>query len=747
MPYRSSSSIHDYHVQSFCGQLERAVNDTPGGRVAAVEVTTVLGAVVEAPLNLQALLNPRSIAIVGASSNVSAHSGRTLANLVKTGYTGRILPVNPNYTDLFDHPCVPTVDDLEGPVDSVYLLVRADRVLAEVERCARRGIPIITVCTSGFAEMGEEGRAAQELLAPAARAHGSRVLGPNCIGIVSVTDNVLASPTFNIQYSQVPGGVTIVSQSGGMGVNIFNRAQGRGIGIRALISVGNEADIEVAELVSALVDDPDTTVIALLVEQIRNGERFVDAVAKAHDAGKPVVLLKVGRSAVGQRSVAGHTGAMAGEYRVFSDVIAQLGVIEVRSVDELIDSAHLLAVCPEPAGNRIAVVSPSGGECSYVADRATERGLELPELSPDIYTELAALMRFGLPGNPLDPTGQVIGDGELLSKLLGLLDQDPNFDMMTFAIATWGEFDAQRLLPVFIAAAQASAKPVMISEWSALGLTETAEEMLRESGVPTFPSSDQAVDAMGNLAKYWEFRRTRIADRVEVADIPEPAEAIGSSEFAAKSFLASHGVHVSREALAADADGAVALANDIGWPVVAKLVCTGVLHKTELGLVRVGITDEAALRIAIAQFQATAIAHALDVEGVLVSELVSGMEVIVGGVRDDTFGPVVMIGAGGTLAEYLDDVAFRRCPITVDEARQAVDSLKLGAVLASARGTSYDVDALCAIISTFSRVFAGASWLGEADLNPVLVAPTAIGGATVVDAVLLDSSIPSGAHT
>ena len=686
------------------------------------------------PLDLRPLLNPRSIAIVGASADEGGHGGRTLANLDRTGFAGRVFPVNPRYPTIRGRECFASVADIDEPIDMAYILLRADRALGAVKDCVDGGVPIIVVCTSGFAELGADGSEVQSRLGDLIRASTSRLLGPNCIGVMNIADNVISSPTFNITYDYTHGPVTIVSQSGGMGVNLVNRAQGRGIGIRAMISVGNEADIEAAELVEALADDDRTTVIALLIEQLRDGPRFVRAVASAHAAGKQVVALKIGRSDAGKRSTFGHTGAMAGEYPVFRAALRQLGVLEVQTVDQLIDVCGFLARGVTPAGNRVVVISPSGGECGYVADRASEVGLELPELSEATVQALTSVMRFGVPGNPLDLTGQVIGDGELLKTVMGVVMSDGGFDMTYIAIPTWGPYDSEHLLPRFVDAAAGSDRPVAISAWSAHGLTEKAQDVLRSSEVAHFSTADGAVDALAALVRAarspepWQPRA--------VPDVPmPPVLSLSGSEYSTKRFLEGIGLRTTREVLARDEDEALLAAADLGWPVVAKMLCTGVVHKSELGLVRLSIPGPDDLRFHLTQFRSIGETASLTREGFLVAEQVTGAEVIVGGVRDLTFGPIVMVGAGGLLAEFMTDRAFLMCPVTPSEAERAIDGLAVGRVLRGARGTSYDVSGLAELVSRFSELLAGAKWISEVDLNPVMVGPVdGGGGAVIVDA-------------
>ena len=465
-------------------------------------VDLVAGTRERQPLNLSALLAPRSIAIVGASGNAAGYSSRSLANLLRTGYAGRIYPVNPRYEELEGLRCYASVSEIGEPVDAAILLVRADLVPGAVRDCVEAGVKVITICSAGFAEDGEDGRIRQQELADLARQRGSRILGPNCIGAVSVIDNVVACPTLNITDTYTPGSISIISQSGGMAVNLFNRAQGRGIGIRGFVSVGNEGDVDIADLVDAFADDPETKVIALFVEELRDVPAFRTAVAKAHRAGKPVVALKVGRSDAGQRSSLTHTGALAGSHAVFRNAMEQLGVLEIDTVDALLDTADLMTRVALPRSNRVLIVSPSGGECSYAADRATELGLDVLPLSDGTVQKLSKTMRFGAPSNPFDLTGQIIGNAQFLRDVLGELERGPEFDMVLYAIPTWGPHDAERLLTGFVAAAESSTKPTVISAWTAANLTERGEEILAASSAARFRSVDAALAALSQLARW-----------------------------------------------------------------------------------------------------------------------------------------------------------------------------------------------------------------------------------------------------
>jgi acetate---CoA ligase (ADP-forming) len=695
------------------------------------------------PLDLGPLFAPRSIALVGASATPGSYSSRSLTNLLRTGYAGAVYPVNPRYTEIEGLACYPTVGHIGQPVDAAMILVRSDLVQQAVRDCVEAGVKVITVCSAGFAEDGPAGRDNQQDLVELARAGGSRLIGPNCIGAVSVVDRVVPCATLNITEEYTPGNVSIVSQSGGMAVNLFNRAQGRGIGIRGFVSVGNEADVDVAQLVDALADDEPTRVIALFLEELRDVPAFRSAVAKAHRQGKPVLALKAGRSEAGARSSLSHTGALAGSHAVFRSVMAQLGVLEVDSVDALIDTADLFTRVDPPASNRILIVSPSGGECSHAADRASELGLEVPPLSACTVEALSRDMRFGTPSNPFDLTGQVIGDSAFLGTVLGELEAADEFDMVLYAIPTWGAHDAERLLPGFIAAAEASTKPTVVSAWTAAHLTERSEQVLAAGGAAHFDSVDAALVALAHLARWARLRRGLKTDDGARADlsapqVPRPAELpVLPTEHQAKSFLRDHGLAVSREVLIREPSSAAEAAAGIGWPLVAKQLCADVVHKSDLGLVRIGLSDRAELDQAIHDFADIVAENRLSPEGLLLSELHPGLEIILGGVRDPRFGPMVMIGAGGILAELVDDTVFRLCPLTPSEAEAALDELAVGRLLRGYRGTGHDRSALVDLIVRFAELFAAADWLEQVDLNPVMVSALPDRGAVIVDAAFV----------
>ena len=665
---------------------------------------------------LEKFFNPRSVAIVGASTKRSSMAGRVWANLERTGYRGRMHLVNPNRDRIGDHRAHPSLAAIDDDLDTAIVVVPARLVPETIEQCAARGIPAITVCAAGFSELGPDSARVQREFAETAAAAGVRMIGPNCIGVLSVADGYVPVPTYNITYRYTAGTVTIVSHSGGMAVNLFNRAQGRGIGVRAL------------------VDDEKTQVITLFMERIGDGDRFLGAARRAHEAGKPIVALKVGHSPVGRRSVESHTGALAGEPEVYSGVLRQAGVVEAKSLDELLNASHLLATMPRPAGRRVGVFTVSGGESSYFADRATPKGLELPMPSARTMARLRELVRFAVPGNPFDATGQIIGDPTYVRSVADTFCADEHFDALAIVTATWGPHDADQLLPSLIAAAEASSRPAVICSWSARHLTERSHELLEGAKVPVYETSDEGIDALAGLVR-WHHDTAHVgpAARRQAPAASRPAVSGTLDEYRSKRLLADAGIPVVDEVTVDSASAAADAIAHFGGEEVVKLLAPGLVHKTDLGLIRVGVRAHEAEAV-LAELDASAAAHGLAVDGYLVARRHRGVEMIVGGTVDPTFGPVVMVGTGGTLANHERDVRFLACPVTPDEVDEALRSLRSWPVLAAARGANPDVQSLAAVVVAVGAfVDAGRDWLVDVDLNPVIVGSD---GAVAVDATV-----------
>jgi len=705
--------------------------------------------------DLQPLVAPRSIAIVGASKS-NPYASRLLVNLPGGGYTGRLYLVNPRQESIDGIACHPSIEALPEAPDLAILVVPQRAVLEVLDACGRKGIRAALIISAGFGEAGEAGRAAQGEIRRIAASHGMLVCGPNCLGIA----NVLA-PAMMHSYTGLPvprGNLALVSQSGAMAfASILSPAADRGVGFGIVVSSGNEAVVDTVDYVRHFVRDAEIRVIASLLEGLNpgRGRAFLDAAAEAADAGKPILVCKVGRSEVGSRQVVSHTGSMTGSDAVYDAAFAQAGVIRVADPDDLFEVASAFSRCPAPRGEGIAILSTSGGLGVVLADKCGVHGLELPPLSPETAQRLAKgdlFLVVGDLGNPLDMRGQ---GSQHLPELLDLFIRDDRYHVLTVALGlpAVGE-RAMQIARDLIDVAGKTEKPLIVL-WmgSRLDTEGRASDQdgfrtLETSRVPVFASPEKCFKALHALVGYHRFRVRRAAGRgggpllagVDAAAARAFLEGRHGTldEVDARRLLALYGVKGPREALVRDAEEAARAAREIGYPVAVKAVSPGLPHKTEAGAVRLGLRDERSLREACGDVLASVARHRPDaqVRGLLVQEMVAdGREMIVGATRDPQFGPVVTCGLGGVFVEVLRDVQRRVPPFGADEARAMIAGLAGAATLGPFRGRpAASVDAAVDAIRRVGQLALDLEdRIAEIEINPLMVTP---GGAVAVDAIV-----------
>lgn len=686
---------------------------------------------------LQALLSPRSIAILGASASLDKINGRPLRFLQEKGYRGPIYPVNPKYETIAGLRCYPDVAALPEAPDLAVIAVPAAQVLASVRALAQRGGRSAVIFSSGFAETGEDGRRLEREVAAAARAGGLRLCGPNCLGLINAFDRVIA--TFG-QFAEGPtpeGPVAFVTQSGAFGTAIAALARRRALGLGYFINTGNECDAGFVQIMRAVLDDPRIRVGAGYLEGVRDGAGLCTLARHALGQGKPLVLTKVGRTAAGAKAAASHTGALAGSDAVFDGVIRGLGIVRARNEEQLLDLVDVLGTVRLPEGRGLGIVTQSGGAGVLMADRAEECGLQVAELTPQTRDALAKVIPgFGTTGNPVDVTGQFVAEPQLLLDSVRLVMADPKVQV---GIVWLQLMDAhvEHLVEIFNKINDLVKKPWIIC-WVAA--PQAALLQLRAAGIPVLRGAEPAVDAVAALVRYAEARRHWLADAPARAALPLPAPALPAAVGAVPSLegqvlLHSFGVATAAARLATAADEAVAAAEALGYPVALKIESPDIPHKTEARGVALNLQDAGAVREAYAALTASAQQFRSDarIAGVLVQAMVQGgVELVIGLKRDATFGPVVMVGLGGVLIEVFRDVAFRAAPVTAAEALHMLDELKSKVLLDGVRGKpAVDRKAVADMISAVSRLGAAAGpRLAELDLNPVLAGPQ---GATAVD--------------
>ena len=678
------------------------------------------------------MLNPRSIAVVGASPK-GGYGGRLMNALLKARERIALYPVNPNYPEISGLQCYPSVTELPEPPDLVCIVVPFDQVLGVLQESHRKGAGAAVVISAGFAERGDASRLAlQHQLGAFARESGVRLAGPNCLGLANVRSDVWMTASSRT-LGGLKGHVGLICQSGATAFGPFLlRAVDSGIGLSCIVSTGNESDLDFADFARYLIDDPETRVIAGFVEGFKDARKLIAVAELAAERGKPIVLIKIGRSESGARAARSHTAALTGSDALYDAVFRQYGIIRVQDYDELLEVSHLLANSHRPLKRGVAVVSHSGGISSLTADMLGVAGLELPPLSDAARDGINAILKdFGWAANPADVTGFARSDHfpTIMSHMLG----EP--EVGTLVVASAG---AANQVEQVIALRDRSEKNVVFF-WTASRGDKGTLAQLKAANVPIFYTPDKLARGLRCLLDYHAWRdRRQAADKATVPALDAAQSAIAAklavakhsvlSEFDSKQAIAAWGIGVTQERRAASPNAAAAAAEAIGYPVALKIDSPDILHKTEAGGVCLGLRDAAAVRAAFEEIVAAAKRYApqASIDGVLVQEMVAdGVEVIVGVSYDAQLGPVLLFGSGGVLVEVYNDVALRHCPITRGEALDMIAEVKGAALLRGFRGKpAADIDALADVLVKVSQLAVYlAGQLAELDINPLMVLP------------------------
>lgn len=686
--------------------------------------------------DLDALFRPASVAIIGASADPNKVGGRPLAFLLRSGWRGRILPVNPSAREVQGVPAFASLDEIEGPVDQAIIAVPAAQVLATAQQCIARGVRAIQVFSAGFGE----GRGAAEMqhrLRERAAAAGARILGPNSLGLFNVVDGFFGTFATALDGAWPrAGGIGVATQSGAFGSYFFGLAQRCGLGFSHFVATGNEADVDVADCIEWMVGDPATRVIVTAMEGCRDGRKLARALESARSEGKPVLAMKVGASAAGARAAATHTGALAGADRVFDAVLRDAGAFRAASLQALVDAAYVATIGPLPAGRRLMVVTTSGGIGVLAADAAEAAAMELPPIGDAALADLRTIAPLADGFNPVDTSAGILADLSAYARIAARALADTPVDAVLCFLAHvprnpahW----AQLREPLLALRASHRDKTFAVAAMA----DEAVTADLEAHGFAVFADPGAAVHALGSCAP-----RPAMVMPAGAAASPMPPLALADgplSEHAAKRVLAACGITSVEERAVRDADDAAAAAAAIGYPVVLKIVSPDIAHKTEVGGVALGLRDESALRAALAEMvrRVHAARPGAHLEGFVVArQLDGGVEVLVGTHTDPVFGPVVTVGAGGVLAELLDDVCLRLAPVDESAASAMLRSTRVGRLLAGYRGgVAADERALARLVAHLSQVaWASRDRVAAIDLNPVLARPD---GAFALDALIV----------
>ena len=694
---------------------------------------------------LTSLLRPRSVALVGASDK-STFSMLAYRNLVEFGLGDRTYLVNRRGTPTHGQPTVTSCARIGEPVDVAYLMVPQAGMLEALDDAAAAGIRNACVLSSGYAEAGEAGRAAQAGLAAHAASLGMVLLGPNHLGFANFTDGV---PVCSIPgLPRHPGPVALLSHSGASSSAMVDFAAMANVGLSYLVTLGNEAMITAGHVLDFLVDDPGTQAIAIFMETVRDPEAFRRAARRAAAAGKAVVVLKAGSSALSARTAAAHTGALVGDARVIDAVFADLGVIRVDSIEDMLITAGAAAALGRLARKGIGIVSISGGACDIVADRADDLGAALPELAPSTRDALAAIMpAYGTVQNPLDVTGAAVIDPTIFTRSIEAMSADPSIGVVGIInslpwIDEGRPYMGQMFVDAIGAGMQAASGPTVYINQVMQPVTDFTRASMVRGQVPyVIPGLRQAVVALRNVAWWSQFTQDQdAAEAPEPVPVPAPAQRRGAwSEYAARTLLSDAGIPLVPAWLAGSADEAVRAAADLAGPLSVKIVSADILHKSDIGGVRLDVPpNEDAVRAAYwaVTEAAASTGTGARVEGVLISPMRrGGTELLVGVVRDPQWGPVLAVAIGGLFVEVLQDSALAPLPVTPGQAGRLLDRLRGRAVLNGVRGGApADREVLTAVIARIGDL---ALALGD-DLTSLEVNPLLAHGARIeaLDAVV-----------
>ncbi len=692
---------------------------------------------------IAAVFSPRSIAVVGASSDPNKTGGRPVHLLRKHGFDGAIYPVNPKADEIQGLPAYPSIDALPETPDLILVAVPGTAAVAALEAAAARGTGAAIVLSAGFAESGPEGKALQAKVTEIARETGMRILGPNCLGAVSVRNRAIG--TFSIALeNEMPreGGVSIVSQSGNIGSAALRLLGDSGAGVARFIATGNEADIEASDAIAWLSDDPETKVILCCLETCRDAARLTDALDRARRAGKPVIMLKIGTSAAGQKAAQSHTGGLAGSDRIYDAVFRRYGTVRVRSLEELVQ----VGAAAEAVGDRrvgtapsAALIAASGGLGVMMADAAEANGVGVNPLGQSAQDRIRTALPLAATANPVDATAQMSASPEALEALMDAALSDNANSTVCLMLALGMEIP--RLRAVFTEAlsrvTERHQDKTLVT--CIAGPTDAVRE-LRALGIACFPTIDATMAGIAALGRLEALRESAVPFPTSEPAMPLPSGA-ARNEATAKAALADAGLPFIEEIVATTSDEAATAAARIGAPVAMKILSPDIQHKSDVGGVELNVVGATAARDAFSRIMQAAAQHAPDatLDGVLIAPMTSGgTELILGTVTDATFGPAVMVGLGGVFAEIFRDTALRLAPVTEAEAAEMLRELRAYPLLEGARGRApADTEALCSAIAGLSRFAARhADEVAEIDINPLLVRPKGQ-GVVALDALIV----------
>ena len=683
-------------------------------------------------MSLENFFAPKSVAVVGASREKGKVGYEIVANLIKGGYAGKVFPVNPKADQIEGLRCYADLKAIGQVPDLVVIVVPAKFVPPVMQQCVDLGVTSVVIITAGFKEVGPEGLKLEQEVVRIARSGGIRVIGPNCLGIMVPTHRLNASFGGDLP---PPGVIGYISQSGALLAAILDMATANQIGFSALFSIGNKADVDELDVIRALGDDPGTRVIAGYLENIADGDAFVrEAERISHD--KPILLMKSGGTSAGAKAASSHTGSLAGGETVYESAFERSGVIRCDSIKTQFDFARAFACQPLPAGKRVAVLTNAGGPGIMAADAIEREGLTFAKLSEETIRKLGA----NLPAaanihNPIDVLGDALADRYEFALQVAL--DDPGVDVVLVLLTPQAMTECTRTAQVVVKVAGANPTKPVLACFLGANQVKDALIVLRDGKVPAYDSPESAVRTVKAMSDYvaWRNRPKRVVrlfpvnrhrvERIIDRHVRRKLREIGEME--SKEILEAYGFVTPEGAIATTADQAAAIADQLGYPVVLKIWSPDIIHKSDVGGVKVGLTGREEVRDAfdLMMYRIPQKMPEANILGVLVQKMVrKGREVILGMNRDPHFGPLMMFGMGGIFVEVLKDVAFYLAPLTADEARQMLAATKTYQMLKGVRGQEgVDLDAIAEALQRLSQLVTEFPQIQEMDINPFVVGP------------------------
>ncbi len=673
-------------------------------------------------ISVDRILHPKSVAVLGASASVDKFGGRIIHFLVKHGFAGEVYPINNKRDEIAGHKAYPSIGDVPNTPDVAIMAVPGETLLDSLREVAAAGVGCCVIISNGFAETGDdEGVKRQEELIRISHETGMRIVGPNCMGLIVPHHHMALCSSVVLNTDTLgDGSIGLISQSGALMVSIFDRAKTDGIGIRYGVSVGNQSDLEFCDFLEYMVDDPETKAICLYIEGLVDGQRFRAAAAACQRAGKPLFAVKTGRTEAGVIAAQSHTASLAGSHEAFAAVCRETGIIEVGSPEDMMRAAHYLTLHSSGIGTGVAVVSSSGGSASIASDRLSEEGLVIAAPTKATIDELEKLLLPGQARNPIDLGGRIAPETvEIADISTRLLMADPNVGYGVAVLTSMPRYaERSRLIAK---TGSESGKPFIVV-FPAGDAANMARELVRKEGVVYLDSFEDAVRVLSIMTRYDQGRQRRYESLSRPSDLP-PASALkglGSgyqTEGRVKQLIAAYGVTVTRDVVVASSGDVATACATVTYPVVLKVVSPDIVHKSDVGGVRVGLTNFAEVEEAAALMATQLQENVPDarIDGYSIQQMIKGeVEMYIGLRRDPQFGPILLLGMGGVAVEIMKDVAISTAPVCRTRAVEMIDELRMSPLLKGARGRPLvDIDA---IVEAIVRV----SWLAH-DLGPSLV--------------------------